>query len=258
MKIIIKKNITLYLLILISFKSVFANDNINQFTVEADNSIEYFEKQKTYVASGNAKASKGNFSINAKKIKAFMGGTKKSNITHIEATGDVIIVNKDNIAKSDYAKYDFKKKFVILKGSNQSIESKKFRLLSKNFISFDETNKIAKSEGDVKLFLNGPVSVFSRKIDANFNKSNNTLITAFAQGNVKIETKSETILCNSAKYDNKTRIISLKGNVIIQRDKNVLTGEKGYMDLNTRKSKIESSKSKRVKGIFSPTKKLGE
>ena len=49
-----------------------------------------------------------------------------------------------------------------------------------------------------------------------------------------------------------TDIISLKGNVIIKRDRGVLTGEKGYMNLKTRKSKIVSSKSKRVKGIFKP------
>ena len=90
---------------------------------------------------------------------------------------------------------------------------------------------------------------------AKFDNINNNLISASAQGNVKIETKAETITSNSAKYNNKTNLISLEGNVIIKRDKSILTGEKGYMNLNTRKSKIESSKSKRVKGVFSPIKK---
>ena len=103
--------------------------------------------------------------------------------------------------------------------------------------------------------MSGPVSIFSKRINANFDKINNNLISAFAQGNVKIETKSETITCNSAKYNNETNLISLEGNVIIKRDKSILTGEKGYMNLNTRKSKIESSKSKRVKGVFSPIQK---
>ena len=103
--------------------------------------------------------------------------------------------------------------------------------------------------------MSGLVSISSEKINAKFDKINNILITASAEGNVKINTKSETITSNSAKYDNKTNIISLNGNVIIKRDTGVLTGEKGYMNLNTRKSKIESSKSKRVKGIFSPINK---
>ena len=48
MKIISNKNTILYflyLLILINFKSAFANQNLNQFKVEADKSIEYFEKK---------------------------------------------------------------------------------------------------------------------------------------------------------------------------------------------------------------------
>ena len=85
MRININKNIILYLLFLIYFKSVFANENLNQFKIEADKSIEYFEKQRIYVASGNVEASKGKFSIKAEKITAFMGKTKSSNMTDLEA-----------------------------------------------------------------------------------------------------------------------------------------------------------------------------
>ena len=255
MRKIINKNYILYFLIFIYFKSTFANENLTQFKVEADKSIEYFEKQKIYVASGNAKASKGNFSIKAERITAFLGKTKNSNITDIEANGDVIIMNQNTTAKSSFATYNFKNKFIILKGNNQSIESSKFRLLSKNFISFDDINKIANSEGDVKLFLSGPISITAKRVDANFDKINNNLISANAKGNVKIKTKSETISSNSAKYDSNTDIISLKGNVIIKRVIGILTGDKGYMNLKTRKSKIISSKSKRVKGIFKPANK---
>ena len=250
---IMNKHYILYFLLLICFKSAFAYKKPSQFSVEADKSIEYFEKQKMYVATGNAKASKGNFSVRADNIRAFMGKAKNSNITVIEATGEVIITNRDIIARSNFARYNFKKNFIILKGNTQSIESKKFKLQSKNFISFDDIEKIAISEGDVKLILSGPISIFSKKIKANFDKINNNLISASAQGNVKIKTKSETISSNSAKYDYKTNLISLKGDVTIKRGKSILTGEKGYMNLNTHKSKIESGKSKRVKGIFSPT-----
>ncbi|MDA9714727.1 LPS export ABC transporter periplasmic protein LptC [bacterium] len=255
MKIIIYKSYIIYLLVLIYFKSAIAYENPNQFKVEADKSIEYFEKQKIYVASGNAKASKGKFSVKADNITAYMGQTENSNMTHMEATGNVIIINQDTIARSNFARYNFKEKIIILKGNTQSIEAKTFKLQSKKIISFDDTQKIATSEGDVKLVLSGPISIFSKKINAKFDKINNNLISASAKGNVKIETKSETITCNSAKYNNKTNLISLEGNVIIKRNKSILTGEKGYMNLNTRKSKIESSKSKRVKGVFSPIKK---
>ena len=60
MKIRKNKYYILHLLILIYFKSAVAYENPNQFKVEADKTIEYFEKQKIYIASANAKASKGN------------------------------------------------------------------------------------------------------------------------------------------------------------------------------------------------------
>ena len=38
-------------------------------------------------------------------------------------------------------------------------------------------------------------------------------------------------------------------------NKILLSGQKGYMNLKTRKSRIEGEKSKRIKGIFKPTNK---
>ncbi len=255
MKIFFSKKIILYLLASIHMQSAFAEENFNRINIEADKSIEYFENQKIYIASGNAKASKGSLYIQADKITAFMDQKKNSSITNIEAKGKVIIKNNNTTAKSNFAMYDFKKKIIILKGNSQSIEAKKFKLNSKKFISFDDVNKVANSEGDVKLSLEGPVYIFSEKFNASFSKINNTLTTASAKGKVKIKTKLETITSNSAKYERKTDLIYLKGNVIIKKGNSVLRGEKGYMNLNTRKSKIESGKSKRVKGVFTPFKK---
>ena len=125
MRLILNKNIIFFLLFIIYFKSVFANESPHQLNIEADKSIEYFEKEKTYVASGSAKASKGKFSIKAEKITIFMEKTKNSDMTDIEATGDVIIMSKNTVAKSDFARYDFYKKFILLKGNAQSLKSKK-------------------------------------------------------------------------------------------------------------------------------------
>ena len=101
MKIILSTNIIFYFLFLLHSNSVFANPETDQFQLEAEKSIEYFEKEKVYVASGNAKASKGNFSIKAENISAFISKTKISKIKDIEATGSVIITNEDTIAKSN-------------------------------------------------------------------------------------------------------------------------------------------------------------
>ena len=235
-------------------KIILASEQLNQIIVEADNSIEYFEKQKVYVASGNAKASKNNFFIKADKIKAFMSKINNTNITNIEATGNVLIKNYDSLAKAGSAKYNFEKKLIVLRGDSQLIQSKKFKIFSNKSIIFDDINKVAKGKGKVKLHLKGNVTISSDKMNANFSKLTNVLINANASGKVKINTNLETITCNSAKYKSKTGLITLSGNIVIKKNNNVLTGEKGYMNLKNRKSRIESSKSKRVKGVFTPSK----
>ena len=94
--------------------------NFNQFQIfknikilmnlrsKRTNQLNILEKNKIYVASGNTKTSKGNISINAQKITAFMDKTNNSDMTHIEANGNVIIINSDTITKSEYAKYSLK------------------------------------------------------------------------------------------------------------------------------------------------------
>ncbi len=232
----------------------FAENSLNQIIIEADKSIEYFEKKGLYIASGNVQASKNNFFLKASIVHAFMNKKKPSTIASIKASGDVMIRKNDDIAKAQFATYNFDLKLISLKGKLQSVESKKFKIFAKKFITFDDLRKVAISEGEVKLYLEENVNIFSNKMIANFNKKDNILINAIASGDVKITTKLETITCNSAKYIKKTGLITLIGNVKIMKNNNVISGEKGFMNLKTRKSSIISGKSNRVKGIFAPSK----
>ena len=51
---------------------MYANEKHNsELIVEADNSIEFYEKEKYYFASGNAIASKDDIILKANTIKAF-------------------------------------------------------------------------------------------------------------------------------------------------------------------------------------------
>ena len=68
MKEIINKYIILFLLIFINFKSVYTKENPNQFQVEADKSIEYFEKQKFILPLEMPKLSKETFQSMLKKL----------------------------------------------------------------------------------------------------------------------------------------------------------------------------------------------
>ena len=227
----------------------------DKLIIEADTSIEYFEDKQVYIASGNARAFKGNLILRAQNITAFMEKKNTNNkIKKIIAKGNVYINKDEQIAKSDIADYDFNNKVVILRGKYQSFKNSKIKIESTKFIKFDDFRKKAYSEGDVKLYLQNSIKVFSNQLNANFKKNDNSIINATASGQVKITTKLETIHCDSAKFENVTGIIFITGNVKIKKGNSIITSEKGLVNLKTGKSKIFSTKSKRVKGVFSPVK----
>lgn len=230
-------------------------DKSNQLIIEADSSIEYFEDKQTYIATGNAKAYKDNFILKGDIIKALMvRKNKNQKIQRIFARGNVYINKDKEVAKAEIADYDFESNIITLKGKYQFFKNSKLKIESSKIIKFNDMTKKAYSHGNVKLSLENSINITSNELEANFTKIDNAIIDAKATGKVRILTKLETILCNSAKFDNRTGIISLSGNVQIKKGDGIITGEKGLINLKNGKSKIFSKKSKRVKGVFLPSK----
>ena len=241
---------------ILNFGEILAKtEEATDLIVEADNSIEYFEKEKFYLASGNAIASKDGLSLYANEIKAFFKN-KDNEIDHLIGKGKVSIKNKDIFGKAEKVVYDFKKKVITLSKGTQSLKTKEAFIESQKFISFDNLKKVAKSKGKVKLILRDKTKVFSNQLSATFNKKSNYLEKATAKGNVLVITKSEISSCNIAFFDKKTNLITLQGNVIIEKNKSKLMGEKGFTNLKTGISKLlGGKKNKRIKGKFISNKK---
>ncbi len=250
------KIIIIFIFFILSFSSNSKTiNNSDKLIIEADTSIEYFEDKKIYIATGNAIATKGNFILKAKNIKAFMmKNSSDQKVKKIIAKGNVIIKKDQEIAKSDIADYDFDSKIILLNGKYQSFKNSKLKIESTGFIKFDDFNKKAYSRENVKLYLQNSTKIFSNELKALFKKDDDSIIYAEALGNVKIITKLETIICNSAKFENKDGVVTLIGGVKIKKGNSIIIGEKGVINLNSGKSKIFSNKSKRIKGVFSPTK----
>ena len=242
-----------YLFILLS-STLYANEkNSLELTVEADKSIEFYEKEKYYLASGNAVASKDGIVLKANTIKAFFD--TKNKINKVIANGNATILKDGILAKAGQVKYNFKNQFIILTKKTQSFKSEEIFIKTKEFLSFDNSKKIAKGQGKVQLTLKSGIKIYSDKLTANFNNSNNSLTKANAKGNVVIVTKNEKTTSNFAFFDNKTNLIKLKGNVIITRNNSKITGELGITNLKTGITKISGNqKNQRVKGKFLPSK----
>ena len=129
-----------YLFFLLN-STLHANEKHNsELIVEADNSIEFYEKEKYYLATGNAIASKDGIILKANTIKAFFD--KKNKINKVVSYGNASITKGSILAKAGHVKYNFKNQFIILTKNTPSFKSEEIFIKSKEILSFDNSKKL--------------------------------------------------------------------------------------------------------------------
>lgn len=70
-----------------------------------------------------------------------------------------------------------------------------------------------------------------------------------ARGNVVVTQKDQVVTGETAVFDTKTNLISMLGGVVLTQCKNVLRGDRLYVDMTTGVSRVESDSGK-VQGLF--------
>ena len=236
------------------------NNNKSELTVEADESLEWFEKEKYYLAKGNVILKKDGVTLKANIIKADYVFENGENILKKIIAKEEVILTKDNTkATGQYMTYDLEEKIANISGSFQTFSSPSGYVESKKIITFDNLNNKAEAEGDVKIILSNKTVIYADNIKADFESNNKSLKKAVARGNVIIEnkTKGRKSKADLGVYNANDEIIRLTGNVVIINQKSKLSGSKGITNLRTGISNIVGDKKnkKRVKGTFSPIKK---
>ena len=236
------------------------NNNKSELTVEADESLEWFEKEKYYLAKGNVILKKDGVTLKANIIKADYVFKNGENILKKIIAKEEVILTKDNTkATGQYMTYDLEEKIANISGSFQTFSSPSGYVESKKIITFDNLNDKAEAEGDVKIILSNKTVIYADNIKADFESNSKTLKKAVARGNVIIENKAKgrKSKADLGVYNANDEIIRLTGNVVIINQKSKLSGSKGITNLRTGISNIVGDKKnkKRVKGTFSPIKK---
>ena len=258
-----KKIIILILILFASFlQSVLAktNDDKSELTVEADESLEWFEKEKYYLAKGNVILKKDGVTLKANMIRADYVFENGENILKKIIAKEKVILTKENIkATGQYMTYDLEDKIAKISGPFQTFTSPSGYLESEKSITFDDVNNIAEAEGDVKIILSNKTIIYADNVKADFKTANKSLKKAVAMGNVIIEnkTKGRKSKADLGVYNSNDEIIQLTGNVVIINQKSKLSGAKGITNLKTGISNIvgDRENNKRVQGTFSPVKK---
>ena len=256
----------LFILIFIFFvsfsKLVWAktNNDKSELTVEADDSLEWYEKEKYYIAKGNVILKKDGVTLKANIIKAYYVFKNGENTLKRIIAKEKVVLTKDNTkATGQYMTYDLEEKIAKISGSFQTFSSPSGYVESKKIITFNNLNNKAEAEGDVKIILSNKTIIYADNVKADFESTNKSLTKAIAKGNVIIENKAKGRIskADSGIYNSDDEIIRLTGNVVIINQKSKISGSKGITNLKTGISNIigDLKNKKRVKGTFAPIKK---
>ena len=262
------KNIKIYIFSLIflttlSF-SVFAKqvnqDNSSNLSVEADISLEWFEKEKYYLARGNVILQKDGLTLKANIVRANYAVENGENVLKNLVAKENIILTKDKSkATGHFMTYDVEKKIAIISGSYQTFSSPSGYVESKKIIMFDDLKNKAEASGNVKIILSNKNVIYADNVKADFSAKDKSIEKAIAKGNVIIENsqKGKKSKADKGIYNSSDEIIRLSGNVTIINQNSIINGSKGITNLKTGVSNIigDPNKKKRVKGVFSPVKK---
>ena len=236
-----------------------SNELKTELKVEADESLEWFEKEKYYLAKGNVILTKDGLRLSASKIRANYQEDNGENVLKmIIANGNVILTKGKVKATGEFMRYNVKEKIALISGSYQTFTSPSGYIEStKELIFNDNTNK-AQAIGKVKIILKNKTTIFADSVNADFTGKAKSLQKAFAKGNVVIENyiDGKKSQADIGVYDSKKEIIELKGNVKIFNKGSVIMGSQGVNNIKTGISKITGDTKQRVKGTFSPKKKI--
>jgi|GEM_PF-2190969 len=114
------------------------------------------------------------------------------------------------------------------------------------------TNGKATFSGNVKLKHDG-MTLHANTLKLN-STSNNKIEQATANGNVKLTFNGGTATGQKAVWYTQKNDVILSGNVKLTQAGNTLTGEKLTYNLTSKKARLSSGNSGRVKAVFTPTK----
>jgi outer membrane protein assembly factor BamD len=94
--------------------------------------------------------------------------------------------------------------------------------------------------------------IFADTMEAYTNEESNEIDKAVAKGNVKIVKKDRTATANEASFDNKTRVMTLKGNVVVFSGADRLTGEVVTYYVGEDRIVVEGEKEKKARITITP------
>jgi len=229
--------------------------------ITAEDGIEWQQGNSIFLARGNAKAVRGEVTVNADLLKAYYkDGGGPSQIWRLDAEGSVVIESPSERIVGDLAIYDVPNSVLVVRGEDIRFIAGPDTITADKQLEYWETKQLAVARGNA-VAIRGDKRLNARVLAAYFKRQANgendvDRIEAF--DDVKITTKTETLTATRGIYKVPTGIATLTGDVKVERGGNVVTGCRAEVNLNTSISKMFSctdGSGTRVQGTFAPSTK---
>ncbi len=223
--------------------------------ISAEQGVEWRQKDKMYIARGNATAKQEGNTVRADELAAHYRKESdgKTRIWKMTATGGVVITTKEDKITGGKATFLVSSGVFILTGGNLKMTSKKRVITASDRIEYRSKEKIAYVVGNAK-FVEESRSVRADKFVAYMEAADGQtkMRRVEAVGNVVIVTPNEVARGDKADYDAKTEIATLTGDVRLTRGDNQLNGGKAVVNMKTGISRLIAEKGKPIRGLFIP------
>ncbi|WP_232314886.1 LptA/OstA family protein [Oceanibaculum pacificum] len=227
-------------------------------TIEADNGIEWVRDAQKYIARGNAKATRGDVTVNADTLTATYrdGKNGQTEIWRLEAEGKVVMRTPTETAYGDRAVYNMDLQRLRLTGKNLKLVAGSDTVTARDTIDYFQGKQVAVATGDavaIRLDRRIRADVLTARFQPD--RANQLqLAEVQADGNVVITTPNEVARGKSGVYDVSREIATLTGDVKITQGKNQLNGQRAEVNMRTGVSRLLAGKGGdgRVRGLFVP------
>jgi len=264
--------------------------NDNPIQVYADDGIEWVSEANRVVARGNAKAIRGNVTVNADTLTAYYRqGPSGNEIWRLDADGNVTITTPTETATGYKGTYDLDKAIFVLRGTPAKLVTPTDVVTAKDTLEYWEADHMAVARGDAYASSNNEKSIKADVLTTHFKDKDGTgtgakpgakpaakpavkskaggdkdggsleLQRADAYGHVVLTTPQEVVTGDRGDYNVETGIATVTGSVKLTRDGNELNGGFAHVNLNTGISKLFGAApggkgETRAHGTFTPDK----
>ncbi|MDD3183078.1 MAG: LptA/OstA family protein [Alphaproteobacteria bacterium] len=237
--------------------------------ISADQSLEWYQDTKLYVARGKAKAIRGDMIVEADLLTAHQRDTKTppkedkaspsqktqgaGNIDQMTAEGHVYIHDLKQQAFGDKAVYDMDQRAFKMTGANLKYMTEKDIVTARDSLEYYEDRQVALAKGRAIGEHQGN-RVEADVLSAQFGRTaagQMEMTQMFGKGNVLITTKDGGLSRgDNAVYDVKKNIAILTKNVRITRGETQLSGDKAEVNFTTNQSRLINSGTGRVRALL--------